>query len=140
MSLFLLDTDTVSLLQQGNLTVQQHVNSHSATEVFHSAITLQEQMKGFLASVNSAPNHQQLALSYDRLVLRLLPTWSRFAVLSFTESAMLRFDYLRTLRLNIGSMDLRIAGIALENNLTVVTRNLRDFGRVPGLTCVDWSV
>lgn len=43
-------------------------------------------------------------------------------------------------RLNVGSNDLKIAAIALETNATVVTRNLRDFTRVPGLATVDWSV
>ena len=43
-------------------------------------------------------------------------------------------------RLNVGSNDLKIAATALEQNATVVTRNLRDFGRVPGVLCQDWTI
>ena len=39
----------------------------------------------------------------------------------------------------MGKMDLRIAAIALELNCTVITRNLADFRRVPGLSIDDWS-
>jgi tRNA(fMet)-specific endonuclease VapC len=69
-----------------------------------------------------------------------LPAWSHFSVLSFSEQAIARFEQLRSMRLNVGLMDLRVAAIALEHRLTVATRNQRDFGRVPRLNTVDWSV
>jgi tRNA(fMet)-specific endonuclease VapC len=53
---------------------------------------------------------------------------------------MERFEDLRTMRLNIGSMDLRIAAIVREAGCVLVTRNVRDFQRVPELVIEDWSV
>jgi tRNA(fMet)-specific endonuclease VapC len=43
-------------------------------------------------------------------------------------------------RLNVGSNDLKIAAIAIDIGAAVLTRNLRDFRRVSGLVCEDWSV
>ncbi len=40
----------------------------------------------------------------------------------------------------IGPYDLQIAAIALINNLTLVTHNTSEFGRVPGLSLDDWEV
>jgi tRNA(fMet)-specific endonuclease VapC len=140
MSLFLLDTDTLSLPQWGQPAVLQQVNARPVAEVAVCVISIQEQVQGWQAAINRARTPQQLSLAYDLFIMHLLPAWGRFPVLSFTEPAILRFDYLRSLRLNIGLMDLRIAAVALENRMTVVTRNQRDFGRVPGLVTVDWSV
>src|SRR5262245_51408735 len=97
-------------------------------------------MQGFQAALGRARTHQHIASVHAMLATRLLPVWSRFSVLPFTETAILRFEHLRSLRLNVGLMDLRIPVIALENGAAVVTRNQRDVGRVPGLVIVDWSV
>jgi tRNA(fMet)-specific endonuclease VapC len=39
----------------------------------------------------------------------------------------------------IGPYDLLIAAIALAHDLTLVTHNRREFGRVPGLRTEDWE-
>jgi tRNA(fMet)-specific endonuclease VapC len=65
---------------------------------------------------------------------------ARWRILPYTESAIARVAQLKALRLNVRLMDLRIASIALENAAVVVTRNQRDFRRVPGLSVDDWSV
>ena len=56
------------------------------------------------------------------------------------QAAIARFDGLAKLKLGVKKNDLRIAAIALEVGGIIVTRNLRDFQRVPGLNCEDWTV
>lgn len=38
----------------------------------------------------------------------------------------------------IGPLDTLIAGVALANQGTLVTRNTREYGRVPGLLLENW--
>jgi tRNA(fMet)-specific endonuclease VapC len=97
-------------------------------------------MSGFLLDTDTITTPPKQADWYDRLVVRMFPFWCRYQILSFTEPAIQRFQHLLSAGLNVGKMDLRIAAIALENGLMVVTRNQRDFSRVPGLTTVDWSL
>ena len=64
---------------------------------------------------------------------------SSLTVLSFTEEAADRYETLRRARPRVSRMDLRIGAIAISFNAILVTRNLRDFGAIDGLTIVDWS-
>ncbi len=60
--------------------------------------------------------------------------------MSFTVPAIARYNQLLASKLGVRKMDLRIAAITLENNAILVTRNIRDFQRVPNLIIEDWSV
>jgi tRNA(fMet)-specific endonuclease VapC len=64
--------------------------------------------------------------------------YEEFEIVAFDESAALRFDDLRSRRLHLGAMDLKIAAIALVNGALLLSANRRDFDRVPGLRLENW--
>jgi tRNA(fMet)-specific endonuclease VapC len=64
---------------------------------------------------------------------------AQFQIVAFSENAMRLFRELKLMKLNVGANDLRIAAIAREYSATVITRNIRDFSRIPDLHCDDWT-
>ena len=71
---------------------------------------------------------------------QVFKSYGTTAILPFDAAAGAAFDSLTALRIRVGTMDLRIASIALSRGLTVLTRNLRDFRRVPGVIAEDWTI
>jgi tRNA(fMet)-specific endonuclease VapC len=69
----------------------------------------------------------------------ILADFVAMQVLPFDDLAGSQFEAIRRQRVRIGTMDLRIASIALARGFTVLTRNLVDFERVPGLAAEDWT-
>jgi tRNA(fMet)-specific endonuclease VapC len=139
MSLFVLDTDILSLYYRDDPIVVQRVDARPPTELAISILTVDEQLTGWYTLTRQARRPEEIARAYAHLgeaVVRL----GRWHILPYTESAITRVARLKALRLNVRLMDLRIAAVALENQAVVVTRNRRDFGRVPGLSIEDWSV
>jgi tRNA(fMet)-specific endonuclease VapC len=61
-------------------------------------------------------------------------------VVPFDADCEHKLRELQALALRIGTQDLKIASIAVVNDLVLVTRNQRDFGRVPALRLEDWSI
>lgn len=49
-----------------------------------------------------------------------------------------KFAEAKLAKVRVGTMDLKIACIAIANNATLLTRNINDFKIVPGLTIADW--
>ena len=66
--------------------------------------------------------------------------FSQLEILPYNLTAADFFRQFRQMGIRIGTQDLRIASIVLAHNGIVVTRNLKDFEHVPGLTIEDWSV
>ncbi len=65
-------------------------------------------------------------------------SFAAWKVLPWTQETAEIFVRLRAGGVRIGSMDLKIASVALSRNATVLTRNLRHFQKVPGLRAEDW--
>lgn len=140
MSLYLLDSDTLTLFQRRHGLVMARVAAaRVAHQVTVSVISVEESYGGWHARIRKARKPDELADAYAGLA-QAAAVFGSFSILPFPIPAQQRFDGFKKLKLNVGPNDLRIAAIALEAGATVVTRNLRDFQRVPGLACEDWSV
>jgi tRNA(fMet)-specific endonuclease VapC len=138
MSVYVLDTDILSLYWQGHPTVTSRVDACPQQSLAITVIAVEEQLSGWHSLIRAANRPAEIAHAYQRLAdaVRFLTRWPIF---TFTESAIATFEQLRSMRLNVRNPDLRIAAIALEHNATVVTRNLRDFQRVPNLPVENWA-
>ncbi len=138
----LLDSDHLTILQYPAgaeyPVVMVHVNRHAPGDVVASVVSVHEQVLGANNMINQARTHAQLVRGYE-FITQMLTVITPMTVLPFDLPAAAVFDQLRAQKIRIGTMDLRIASIALSRNLVVVTRNVRDFGQVPGLQTEDWT-
>ena len=71
---------------------------------------------------------------------RVLSAFAAALVFPFDDNAAAIFTVSIAQGLRIATMDLRIASTALSQGLTLLTRNLRDFSKVPSLTIEDWTL
>jgi len=140
---YLLDTDHLSILQRQSgpeyLRLAAWMGQFPAADFGCSVVSFHEQVMGAHTFINQAKNSAGLVRGYA-LLERLPADYLAFGLLPFDSSAATSYDRLIGLNLRIGTMDLRLAAIALSRQLSVLTRNLRDFGRVPGLLCEDRTV
>lgn len=139
MSLYVADTDVLTLFAKGHPAVVRNVINHAADELAVTVISIEEQLRGWYAVLRRAKRRDLLSAAYQQLATDVSFVTS-MTILPFPVPAILRYENLSALKLNIGKMDLRIAAITLDNNGVLVTRNLRDFQRIPNLIVENWAV
>ena len=141
--IYLVDTDHLSILQRRGgadyAVLIMNLSNHPDADIGVPVVSLHEQALGCNALINSARNPSDVLLGYE-LLARTIEDFRRFPLVPYDAAAAIIFDQLKAAKIRIGTMDLRIAAIALARDLTLVTRNATDFGRVPGLRIEDWTV
>lgn len=138
MSLYVLDTDILSLYRQFDANVMRQINAHATDTLAIAVISAQEMLEGWLGQMPRQARPDRLAHVYAQFA-DTVSFLGGLSILPYRESTMTLFQQLRAMKLNVGSNDLRIAAIALEHNAIVVTRNLRDFTRIPNVTAENWA-
>lgn len=140
MSRYILDTDHVTLFQYGNLKISQRANTVGSANIFITTVTLEEQLRGRLASISKCATKPELLAVAHRNLRITQHYFCSMNLLEFNETAYNCYQSLRQQKIQIGTQDLRIAAIAISQQAILVTRNHKDFIKVPGLTFEDWTL
>jgi tRNA(fMet)-specific endonuclease VapC len=139
----ILDTDHVSLLEWAENPEAQRLRARleilTSETIATTIISFEEQTRGWLTSIAKSRTMAQQLQAYARLKRHLL-NYCRVVVLDFGETAAAEFQRLRKSRLRIGTMDLKIAAVVVAHDATLLSRNLKDFRKVPGLMVEDWTL
>ena len=140
---FLFDTNHISVWQRGEGAQYErlcsHLEKHHGDQIYVSIVSFHELVNGWNAFSTKKRNSDSLVRTYFEFE-KILRDFSVMQLVSFDQKAAEVFDDLNQKSLRVGSMDLRIASIAIANQMTLVTQNSVDFERVPGLSIQDWLV
>lgn len=132
--MYLLDTNAcIRVLNNSSPHLVDRIRQHSPTDILLCSIVKAELMYGAY--------HSSLAADNLRLLNRF---FGPFVSMPFDDSCVdvygrIRSDLARIGK-PIGPNDLLIAATAVANELTLVTANSKEFGRVAGLSMENWEL
>lgn len=129
----MLDTNVcIYVIKAQSASVLERFASHPVGDIGMSVITLAELEYGVTKSRRPARNREAL----EGFV-------SPLEVAPFDRQATTAYGRLRTALEKkgqpIGSMDLLIAAHAISLDVRLITHNVKEFGRIPGLRIEDWA-
>ena len=109
----------------------------SGADVFISIVAVQEVAQGWLALINRQKPGRAQVHAYTRFQ-HSIETVNKLSILPFDAAAAEIFEELRGQRLRVGTMDLKIAAICLAHDALLLTRNILEFTKIPGLQVENW--
>jgi tRNA(fMet)-specific endonuclease VapC len=129
----MLDTNIcIYLIREQPASVLDRFTAHPVGDIGLSVITLAELEYGVAKSSRPSRNRDALQQFVSPL-----------EVAAFDRDATAEYGRVRALLEKkgqpIGSLDLLIAAHAISLNVKLITHNVKEFGKVPGLRIEDWA-
>ncbi len=129
----LLDTNIVSYWMRADKKILRRLKALKPCDLYISTVTLAEILYGIAKSPVRKKERRN----------KIETICSQLELLPFDRLAAEKYAAIRTGRekkgIPISERDMQIASIALANNMGVVTHNVKEFERIPGLEMEDWK-
>lgn len=131
----LIDSSVLIEAERGRLDLASRIRGHAGEEAFISAVSVSEILFGVYRAADPAMRNRRAAVTEALL--------AHFEVLGIDVAvarvhAQLKAD-LAVRGTPVGPHDLWLAATCLLHGLTMVTANVREFRRVPGLVVESWT-
>ena len=94
MSLYVLDTDTLSPYQHGLPDLVSKVDAHPPHELAITVVTVEEQLTGWYSLLRKVRGPDEEVRAYERLA-EAIPQLARWKILSPSHSALMRYETLK---------------------------------------------
>jgi tRNA(fMet)-specific endonuclease VapC len=141
--MIILDTDCLSLLERQTgadyLRLQAKLDEFPAYEITTTIITFEEQMRGWMAYLAKMRSIDEQVFAYETLK-QYFDYFKTLTIIKFDEKAAEIYKTLKAGKIRVGAMDLKIASIAISNGAILVSRNLKDFEKIPNLAVKDLTL
>lgn len=131
--MFALDTNTISYYMRGDPQVVSNLQALTPSQIAVPAVVVYELRYGLMRLPAPAAKSRLLAVEQFLGPVRVVVFDGQAAAIAATIRA-----HLEKIGQGIGPHDVMIAASVLALGATLVTRNVRDFQRVPGLAMVNW--
>ena len=135
------DTDVLTEILQGDAVCVARASAIAVSDQAVPIIVLEEILRGRLNIVRQAEAGKakiRLERAYE-LLEEALNDFRRVKVLSYTSQAESLYRQWQQQKIRVSPHDLRIAAICVAHDATLISRNRRDFQRVPGLKVEFWD-
>jgi tRNA(fMet)-specific endonuclease VapC len=135
------DTDVLSDLFKNVPALLARIGAVPPDEQLVPVVVVEEILRGRLDAIRTAQapgSRVPLERAYGEFE-KSLADLERFTILPYTAAAHALLQTWRAAKIRIGANDLRIAAVCFAHGAKLVTRNARDYSRVPGLNFEVWN-